>query len=69
MQLRGVRFYVMTVRRKRIPSRLGAHDESKPDHIKILANYFSAGLIYFHLSQQNLIDEYDSFGASEDIHL
>lgn len=65
MKLRGVRFNVQTVKRKRV----GREQEAKEDHVKALANYFSAGLVFFHDSQNELIEEYDSFGATDDYHI
>jgi hypothetical protein len=47
----------------------GVEDHSKPGRVRGLASYFSAGQIYFHESQTDLLDEYDSFGATDDYHL
>ncbi len=65
MRLRNVRFHVEPIKRKRIQG----VPEAKADHIRALAVYFSAGLIYFHQSQTDLITEFDHFGATDDIHM
>lgn len=65
MKLRNVRFNVQGMKRKRA----GRSPESKDEHIRALANYFSSGLIFFHESQTLLQEEYDHFGATEDVHM
>lgn len=68
MKLRNVRFMIQPVKRKRIPG--SGVQQSKNDHIAALSQYFSAGLIHFHESQNALIEEYDSFGALDgNLHL
>ena len=65
MRNRGVRFHITPMKQKRI----GKTSEHKHDHIKALAPYYSAGLIFHHSSQNNYITEYDSFGATDDVHM
>ena len=42
---------------------------AKDDRVEGLANFFSAGQIYFNEGQTDLIEEYNSFGSSDDYHL
>lgn len=65
MKIRGVRFHISPLQRKRI----GRTSESKHDHIKALATYYSSGMVFHHSSQDNYITEYNSFGATDDIHM
>jgi len=65
MRNRGIRFHITTLKQKRI----GKTQEHKDDHIKALAPYYSAGLIYYHSSQNDYITEFESFGATDNIHL
>lgn len=67
MKLRNNRFYVQTAKRKKIPGT--GIDQSKDEHIKALGQYFSAGLVFFHDSQKELLEEYDNFGATDDVHM
>lgn len=60
MSVRGIRFAI-------VPLKTG--NKQKEARVRGLANYFSAGQIYFNLGQQDLIEEFDTFGASEDIHM
>lgn len=49
---------------------VGGRAQSKPMRVRGLSNYFSGGNIYFATSgQEDLIKEYDSFGATEDYHM
>jgi len=65
MRLRNVRFKVEPLKRKR----LYGVTEAKTDHIRALAVYFSAGLVFMHESQTDLITEFDHFGATDDVHM
>ena len=42
---------------------------AKDDRVEGLANFFSAGQIYFNEGQTDLIEEYTTFGANDDYHL
>jgi hypothetical protein len=43
------------------PSRL-----QKADRVRGLSNYFSSGQIFFHEDQKDIIEEYDTFGATQE---
>lgn len=60
MSDRGIRFNI-------IPVRTGG--KQKEARVKGLANYFAAGSIFFNETQEDLIEEYDMFGATNDYHL
>jgi predicted phage terminase large subunit-like protein len=60
MRLRGVRFPIRMMPTKQ---------KAKEYRIRSLLTYFQAGQIYFNAGQQDLVDEYTSFGASSDIHM
>jgi len=60
MKLRNTYFHV-------IP--LPADNKVKEARIRGLANNFAAGGIYFHASQKDLIEEYNNFGATDNIHM
>jgi hypothetical protein len=60
MEKRGTYFNVK-------PHKVGT--KQKEARVRQLTNYFAAGYIYFHSSQQDLIQEYDAFGATEDYHI
>jgi predicted phage terminase large subunit-like protein len=60
MQVRGIRFNV-------IPVKTG--NREKEARVRGLANYFAAGAVHFHQSQDDLITEYNHFGATEDYHM
>ena len=66
MQLRNVRFNIVPVKPRKLR---GVEDHSKPGRIRGLSTYFSAGQVFFHENQADLIEEFDNFGASGDIHL
>lgn len=66
MQVRNCRFNILMVKPKKLR---GVEDHSKPGRVRGLESYFSAGQIYFHESQVDLIEEFDSFGATDDYHL
>lgn len=69
-QIRGIRFHFTPLKPKKVVRVGGANvDESKRDRVKGLAPYFSAGQIFFHNSQYDLIDEFNHFGATDDYHL
>lgn len=44
-------------------------NKTKDSRIEGLSNFFSASQIYFEETQQELIDEFDTFGASSQIHI
>lgn len=60
MAVRGIRFKVEPVK---------TGQKEKPVRVAGLANYFEAGQIFFHPDQEELIEEYDQFGATEDYHM
>lgn len=60
MQMRHIHFKVIPVQTKQ---------KKKTERIEGLSPYFSAGVIHFHESQEDLIEEFDTFGASDDIHI
>lgn len=60
MRLRGIYFKV-------VPVKTGG--KSKPVRVRGLSNYFAAGNIYFHQSQNDLITEFDTFGATSNYHM
>ena len=37
--------------------------------VAVLGNYYSAGQIFFHVDQKDLIWEFDNFGATDNYHL
>jgi predicted phage terminase large subunit-like protein len=60
MGIRGTRFKIQPVKTKQ---------KQKEIRVSGLANWFEAGQIYFHPDQEDLIEEYDQFGATEDYHM
>lgn len=60
MQIRNVRFYIEPVK---------TGGKAKDARVRGLGSYFSAGMIYFHKSQTDLIREYDNFGATDNYHM
>ena len=60
MKLRRRQFHVEMVRTRQMQKEL---------RIEGLTNFFSAAQIYFNEGQTDLIEEYNSFGASDDNHL
>ena len=64
MQLRNTYFNIMPVKPEK-----GGMKMSKEMRVRGLTNYFSAGLIYFGLDQQNLVWEFDHFGATKNYHM
>jgi len=60
MGFRGVRFNISPVTTKK---------RAKAERVMKLSNYFSAGMIYFHESQKELIEEFDNFGATSNYHI
>lgn len=66
MRIRNIRFTIIPIKPRRLR---GTENHSKPGRVKALANYFSAGQIFFNEGQHDLIEEYDNFGATDDYHL
>jgi hypothetical protein len=66
MAVRNCRFNILMVKPKKLRN---VEDHSKPGRVRGLASYFSAGQIFFHESQKDLIEEFDNFGATDDYHL
>ncbi len=64
MKLRGTYFNVVPVEPK-----LGGRNIAKDLRVRELTNYFSGGLIFFHPAQDDLIKEFDHFGATKDYHM
>ncbi len=60
MLIRGIRFHIIPVKTKQ---------KEKEARIAGLSNFFSSGQFFFHEGQHDLLEEYDSFGATMDIHL
>jgi predicted phage terminase large subunit-like protein len=60
MQKRGIRFRIESARTKQ---------KEKAMRVRGLANYFSAGQIFFNITQTDLIEEYDTFGSGDDYHI
>jgi hypothetical protein len=60
MTLRNIRFNVVPVKCK---------SKEKDVRIRGLSNYFSAGQIFWNEGMADFEEEFDRFGASEDIHL
>lgn len=60
MKLRGVRFFIDLAETK---------NKSKHARILGLSNYWTVGQIYTHESQSELLEEFKTFGASNDIHI
>lgn len=46
-----------------------AGNTAKEARIRGLANYFSAGQIYFHPDQKELLEEFSQFGATDNVHI
>lgn len=59
-QIRGIRFKVEPLLTKKAEKKL---------RVSGLSNYFSAGEIFFHESQTDLIEEFGNFGSIEQYHL
>lgn len=57
---RGIRFRIEPARTRQ---------RSKESRVRGLSNYLSAGQIFFHASQADLLEEYDAFGATSDYHI
>lgn len=60
----------MSVRRIKFKIEPGkTRNKQKEARINGLSHYFAAGQIYFHQEQYDLIEEFDQFGASDNIHI
>ena len=60
----------MSVRRIKFRIEPGkTRNKQKEARIMGLANYFAAGQIYLHQEQSDINDEFDEFGASDNIHI
>ena len=60
----------MSVRRIKFRIEAGkTRNKQKEARILGLSNYFAAGQVYFHQEQQDIIEEFDQFGASDNIHI
>ena len=66
MKLRGLRFNIIMAEPKKLST---TQDKSKLGRVRTLAQWFSAGQIYFNEGQTELIEEFDNFGATDDYHL
>lgn len=60
MARRGVRFQI---------SALKTFQKAKDFRVRGLSHYFTAGQIFFHEAQLDLIEEFDSFGATNNYHM
>lgn len=58
--MRGVRFRIEPAKTR---------NRTKESRVRGLSNFFAAGHIYFHQSQADLIEEFNSFGATKDYHI
>jgi hypothetical protein len=60
----------MSVRRTKFRIEPGkTRNKQKEARILGLSNYFAAGQIFFHQEQYDIIEEFDQFGASDNIHI
>jgi len=66
MRLRNLRFNIIEAEPKKISTTL---DKSKLGRVRALSQWFSAGQIYFNEGQHELIEEFDNFGATDDLPL
>ena len=57
---RGIRFRIEPAKTRQ---------RSKESRVRGLSNFFSAGHIYFHPEQHELIEEFRAFGATKDYHI
>lgn len=64
MRLRGTYFNIFPV-----SPVVGGRAMSKPMRVRGLSNYFSAGQIHFLPAQTNIIEEFDTFGATKNYHM
>lgn len=60
MRLRGLHFYIQLVK---------TGQKAKIERVRGLSSYFAAGQIIFNEKQDELIEEYNSFGATDDYHI
>lgn len=60
MKIRGIRFQIEPVK---------TNQKAKELRVAGLANWFEAGQIFFHPDQEDLIQEFKEFGATEDYHI
>lgn len=60
MRVKGIKFKVEPVR---------TEGKAKEVRVMSLSNYFSAGQIYFNIDQTDLIEEFKTFGATDDYHI
>jgi hypothetical protein len=60
MRVRGIRFIIDPLETKNAEKALRVHG---------LSTHFQAGEIYFHASQEDLIEEFDQFGATDNYHM
>lgn len=58
--MRGIRFRIEPAKTR---------NQRKESRVRGLSNFFAAKHIHFHTSQQDLIDEFKTFGASKDYHI
>jgi hypothetical protein len=60
----------MSVRRIKFRIEAGkTRNKQKEARILGLSNYFAAGQVYFHQEQHDILEEFDQFGASDNIHI
>lgn len=60
MSKRGIRFRIEGAKTKQ---------KQKDFRVRGLSNYFAAGQIFFNITQQDLIEEFDTFGSNDDYHM
>ncbi|MEK0326859.1 MAG: hypothetical protein QQN63_14270, partial [Nitrosopumilus sp.] len=61
MQIRGIRFSILPYKPPK--------DKLKFERVAVLGNYYAAGQIFFNADQEDMIWEFDNFGATDNYHL
>ena len=61
MLIRGIRFNILPYKPPK--------DKIKFERVAVLGNYYAAGQIFFHADQEEMIWEFDNFGATLNYHL
>jgi len=61
MLIRNIRFNILPYKPPK--------DKLKFERVAVLGNYYAAGQIFFHASQEEMIWEFDNFGATMNYHL
>ncbi|KKK68942.1 hypothetical protein LCGC14_2939020, partial [marine sediment metagenome] len=61
MLIRNIRFNILPYKPPK--------DKVKFERVAVLGNYYAAGQIFFHADQEDMIWEFDNFGATDNYHL